>query len=163
MRKTLYFICLLSGCTTVIVPSNLVQIDQLDSGVDSGTDSMVMENDAGLDNNNADYHFRGFGSYTTALYTCASNRETMPIILNSQDNDIFLNHLDRFEVQGAWVGMDRLNYDNAYRWVSGEPATYQRWQEQNPSYGPEQCVAVGHDGWNDIICPSIQAIVCRAM
>jgi len=55
-----------------------------------------------------------------------------------------------------WIGLNDLETEGTFKWVSGEPITYTRWATGEPNnLNNEDCAQLYPDGtWNDKACSS---------
>lgn len=68
--------------------------------------------------------------------------------------------------EAAWVGASDTAAEGQFEWVTGEPMTFDNWDEGEPNNqgetGDEDCLEVRASGlWNDAECPILQPYVCE--
>lgn len=109
-------------------------------------------------------HFGGrpyqFCLFTTdwmsARDQCAAYGYHLVHIGSKEENDWILYTASTYLVIDWWIGLNDLETEGTFRWLSGEPVAYTRWASGEPNnINNEDCAQLYPDGtWNDKACSS---------
>jgi hypothetical protein len=111
-------------------------------------------------------------SYKTCEAWCSSNSASMPLIMDSETNDLILSNFAQ-RVSGVWIGLyqevSSLSAKKGWdRWVNGCISPLRHWQTDGPS--DDKCSKKKYhcalmnstDGkWNNLACDALYNCVCE--
>jgi hypothetical protein len=97
--------------------------------------------------------------YDTAIDLCSADGAHLAVIESMAEND----HLRAFG-NDLWIGFDDLTVEGVFRWVTGTPPGFERFEgnEPNNQSGREDCATLRDDGtWNDTSCEDDHVAICE--
>jgi hypothetical protein len=97
--------------------------------------------------------------YDTAMEECFADGAHLAVIDSMAEND-FLQTFGN----DRWIGFDDLTTEGTFRWVTGAPPAFERFEgaEPNNNFGREDCGTLRDDGtWNDTSCEDSHVAICE--
>lgn len=91
------------------------------------------------------------GNYIDGIQICENLGGYLVTITSQEENDFVLNALREYggDSNHLWLGLDDLDGDGVYTWITGETVDYTNWSVE-PSIGNAVEMATPHGGWNSI-------------
>jgi hypothetical protein len=104
------------------------------------------------------YRFEGSGLvYDEAHAACAGQGAHLVVIDDQNEND-YVSSLGG----SPWIGLNDLEEEDSFAWVTGDPLNYENWagNEPNDNGGDEDCT-IFQGNWNDGECSNQREFVCE--
>ncbi|XP_052219830.1 macrophage mannose receptor 1-like isoform X1 [Dreissena polymorpha] len=99
---------------------------------------------------------------------CTANNGHLAHIANKQEQDGIYSYVQSQGGHDVWIGLNDMNIEEIFTWVSGDPVTNTNWQDGRFAafgHNTEDCVILTdqeHNGtWDDRPCDEFHGFVCE--
>jgi len=98
--------------------------------------------------------------YDSAIDLCAADRAHLAVIDSAEENDYLKAGSNQ---NGAWIGLDDLTVEDAFRWITGSQSAFRAFPVGEPNnYQSQDCTLLFDNGqWDDGGCEYLRRPICE--